>query len=84
MTKVEKAGERTLTKRVLEDQMRTRMQELWEQVQTAEAEIQEGHPTALDRFIEAAGTMVENFRLAKSNFGKNRVSITCYENDQCL
>lgn len=51
------------------------MQILWSEVQAAEEGIEEGDLGALDRFIYAAGTMIENFRLAKSNFNKNRVSV---------
>lgn len=78
-TKREKTVKRGLTKRILEDQMRQRMTELWEEVQAAEAAIDgggDGFSVALDRFIAAAGTMVENFRLARGNFGKNRVWCT--------
>ena len=64
-----------MTKTVLADQMKQKMQALWEEVQTAETEIGEGVAGALDRFISAGGTMVENFRMARSNFGKNRVSL---------
>ena len=74
LTKGEKAGQRKLTKRVLEDQMRSKMQNLWEDVQSAEEGIAGGNMGALERFIYAAGTMVENYRLAKGNFTKNRVS----------
>lgn len=50
------------------------MASLWDEVQEAEQGINEGEPWALDKFIQSAGTMVETFRLAKSNFTKNRVS----------
>ncbi|ORX38805.1 hypothetical protein BD324DRAFT_655212, partial [Kockovaella imperatae] len=72
MSKSEKVGQRKLTKRVLEEQMKTTMQSLWEDVQAAEEGIANGDLQALDRFIDAAGTMVENFRLAKANFNKTR------------
>ncbi len=74
-SKAEKAAARTLNKRVLEDQMRSKMEESWAEVKSAEEGIDEGDLGALDRFIYAAGTMIENFRLAKSNFTKNRVSV---------
>lgn len=63
-----------LNKRVLETQAAYTMQGLWEDVQKAEDGINNGDPWALDKFIHAAGTMIETFRLAKSNFTKNRVS----------
>lgn len=75
-TKRETTAARGLTKRILENQMQQRMKELWEEVQAAEAVIDaggEGFTMALDRFIAAAGTMVENFRMARGNFGRNRV-----------
>lgn len=58
--------------------MKQKMQALWEEVQAAEAEIGEGVAGALDRFISAGGLMVENFRMARSNFGKNRVSVAAF------
>ena len=76
MTKAEQVGERKLTRAVLEGQIRDQMQALWLAAQEAEAEIGQGSPSALDDFIQAAGTMVENFRLAKNNFTKSRVC-TC-------
>lgn len=63
-----------MNKRVLETQAAYTMQGLWEDVQKAEEGINNGDPWALDKFIHAAGTMIETFRLAKSNFTKNRVS----------
>jgi general transcription factor 3C polypeptide 3 (transcription factor C subunit 4) len=74
-TKADKIASRKLNKRVLEDQMKSAMQGLWEQVQAAEQGIEAVPPEvgALDRFIMSAGTMVENFRLAKGNFSKGRV-----------
>lgn len=65
-------SEQRLTKRVLENQATATMASLWEEVQEAEQGINEGEPWALDKFIHSAGTMVETFRLAKSNFTKNR------------
>lgn len=67
-----KAGR--MNKRVLETQAAHTMQGLWEDVQKAEDGINNGDPWALDKFIHSAGTMIETFRLAKSNFTKNRVS----------
>ncbi len=74
LNKSEKAAARKLTKRVLENQMRLKMRSLWDEVLEAEQGIDEGDPGALDQFIYAAGTMIENFRLARSNFSKSRVS----------
>ncbi|WVF69789.1 hypothetical protein IAT40_004568 [Kwoniella sp. CBS 6097] len=72
LNKAEKAANKRLTKRVLEDQMRTQMKNLWLDVQDAERGIDEGEAGALDRFISAAGTMIENYRLNRGNFSKSR------------
>ncbi|WRT64759.1 uncharacterized protein IL334_001693 [Kwoniella shivajii] len=72
LNKAEKAANKKLTKRVLEDQMRSQMQNLWQDVQDAEKGIDEGDIGALDRFIAAAGTMIENYRLNRGNFSKSR------------
>lgn len=72
-SKADQKATRRLTKKILEDQMRERMDGLWTQVHQAEEGIAEGQPGALDQFIFAAGTMIETFRLARRNFGKNRV-----------
>ena len=74
ISKSDKSASQKLTKGVLEDQMRTRMHSFWEDVKTAEEGIDNGDMGALDDFIYAAGTMIENYRLAKGNFAKNRVS----------
>nr|XP_018265461.1 uncharacterized protein I303_01827 [Kwoniella dejecticola CBS 10117]OBR87619.1 hypothetical protein I303_01827 [Kwoniella dejecticola CBS 10117] len=71
-TRAEKAANKKLTKRILEDQMRSQMQNLWKDVQDAEKGIEEGDIGALDRFISAAGTMIENYRLNRGNFSKSR------------
>ncbi|WWC67957.1 uncharacterized protein I206_101876 [Kwoniella pini CBS 10737] len=71
-TKAEKAAKKKLTKRILEDQMRSQMQNLWKDVQDAEKGIEEGDIGALDRFISAAGTMIENYRMNRGNFSKSR------------
>lgn len=67
--------------------MLARMQALWADAQAAEQGIGEGEAGALDRFIFAAGTMIETFRLAKGNFKKDRVSgfvsITCLAIHRC-
>lgn len=75
MTKADKTASQKLNKKILEEQMKQKMRQMWEEVQEAEAGIAEGDLGALDRFIFAAGTMIENFRFAKSNFRKNRVSV---------
>lgn len=74
-SKGERASVQRLNKRVLEAQAASTMNSLWDDVQIAEEGINDGEPWALDKFIHAAGTMIETFRLAKSNFTKNRV---CY------
>nr|XP_019047149.1 hypothetical protein I302_03756 [Kwoniella bestiolae CBS 10118]OCF26079.1 hypothetical protein I302_03756 [Kwoniella bestiolae CBS 10118] len=71
-TRAEKSANKKLTKRILEDQMRSQMQNLWQDVQDAEKGIEEGDIGALDRFISAAGTMIENYRLNRGNFTKSR------------
>lgn len=48
------------------------MKGLWADVREAEEGINEGEAWALDKFIHSAGTMIETFRLAKTNFTKNR------------
>ncbi|OCF58798.1 hypothetical protein L486_03288 [Kwoniella mangroviensis CBS 10435] len=71
-TRAERSANKKLTKRILEDQMRSQMQNLWKDVQDAERGIEEGDIGALDRFISAAGTMIENYRLNRGNFSKSR------------
>jgi general transcription factor 3C polypeptide 3 (transcription factor C subunit 4) len=61
-----------LNKRVLEAQASTTMKGLWQDVREAEEGINNGEAWALDKFIHSAGTMIETYRLAKSNFTKNR------------
>jgi general transcription factor 3C polypeptide 3 (transcription factor C subunit 4) len=77
-SKADKAANRNLTKKILEDQMRSAMQSLWQQVQSAERGIEASPPEegALERFIQSAGTMIENYRLARTNFTKGGVSYT--------
>ncbi|WWD21507.1 hypothetical protein CI109_105993 [Kwoniella shandongensis] len=72
LTKSERAANKKLTKRVLEDQMRSQMQSLWQDVQESEAGTERGDVGALDQFIQAAGTMIENYRLNRGNFTKSR------------
>jgi general transcription factor 3C polypeptide 3 (transcription factor C subunit 4) len=74
-SKADRSATQTLNKRILEQQMSDTMQDLWRQVQSAEEGITSDPPEegALDRFVMAAGTMIENYRLARSNFTKGRV-----------
>ena len=74
MSRTEKATHRTLTKRMLEDQMRQKMVSLWQEVLAAEKALDEGDVGALDAFILAAGTMIDNHRMAKQMFTRHRVS----------
>lgn len=67
------AGHR-LNKKVLEAQAAVTMNSLWQDVQKSEAELNNGNQWALEQFIQAAGTMIETFRLAKNNFSRTRVS----------
>jgi general transcription factor 3C polypeptide 3 (transcription factor C subunit 4) len=62
--------------------MRGRMQGLWADVLAAEEGIGKGEPGALDSFTYSAGTMIETYRLARGNFGKNRVSCLVLRNDR--
>jgi general transcription factor 3C polypeptide 3 (transcription factor C subunit 4) len=82
-TKADTAATRSLNKRILEDQMRHKMAEYWEEVQEAEAGIASGNIGALDKFVSAAGVMIENFRLAKRNFQKNRVCLNLWARMAC-
>jgi hypothetical protein len=74
VSKADKNAERSLTKRVLEDQMRQKMVALWQEVLTAERLLEEGDVEALDEFIHSAGTMIDNHRMAKQMFTRHRVS----------
>ena len=47
---------------------------LWEDVKYAEQGVTDGIRGAIDAFLEASGDMIEIFRMAKNNFGKDRVS----------
>lgn len=58
---------------MLEAQAASTMHSLWDDVQRSEEALNNGDPFALDQFIHAAGTMIETFRLAKSNFSRSRV-----------
>jgi hypothetical protein len=60
---------------MLEDQMRQKMVSLWQEVLEAERSLVEGDVGALDMFIQAAGTMIDNHRMAKHMFSRNRVSL---------
>jgi hypothetical protein len=74
VSKGDKNAERSLTKRILEDQMRQKMVALWQEVLTAERSLEEGDVGALDEFIHSAGTMIDNHRMAKQMFTRHRVS----------
>lgn len=63
-----------VSKRMLEEQLRSQMQNLWADVQEAERGTMEGEEGALERFVESAGLLIENYRMDRSNFTKNRVS----------
>lgn len=55
--------------------MRQKMVSLWQEVLEAERALDEGDVGALDMFIQAAGTMIDNHRMAKHMFGRNRVCV---------
>ncbi|KIY33595.1 general transcription factor 3C polypeptide 3 (transcription factor C subunit 4) [Cryptococcus gattii E566] len=61
-----------ISKRMLEEQLRSQMQNLWADVQDAERGTMEGEEGALERFVESAGLLIENYRMDRSNFTKNR------------
>ncbi|EIW71252.1 hypothetical protein TREMEDRAFT_27203, partial [Tremella mesenterica DSM 1558] len=71
-SKGDRSAEGMFTRRMLEEEMHSLMQSLWKDVQAAEEGIANGEVGALDKFVYAAETMVENFRVARNNFGKNR------------
>lgn len=57
---------------------------LWEDVKYAEQGVTDGMSGAIDAFIEASGDMIEIFRMAKGNFGKDRVRLIRFVCDQML
>ncbi|WVN89418.1 uncharacterized protein L203_104641 [Cryptococcus depauperatus CBS 7841] len=61
-----------ISRRTLEDQMKSQMHNLWLDVQDAERRTMQGEEGALDRFVESAGVLVENYRMDRSNFSKSR------------
>ncbi|KAL1412045.1 transcription factor TFIIIC subunit tfc4 [Vanrija albida] len=65
-------AERKATKISLQQQMADTMKRLFQDAELAEQQLNEGEPWALEAFTEAADRMIETFRLAKSNFSKNR------------
>ncbi|WOO80159.1 Transcription factor tau subunit sfc4 [Vanrija pseudolonga] len=65
-------AERKATKISLQQQMADTMKRLFQDAEAAEEQLNEGEPWALEAFTEAADRMIETFRLAKSNFSKNR------------
>lgn len=63
--------------------MRQKMVALWEDVNDAEASLELQEAGALDRFIYCAGTLVENHRLARRMFSKDRVRLSIAVNRDC-
>jgi hypothetical protein len=53
--------------------MRQTMVSLWQEVLQAEARSEEGDVGAIDGFINSAGTMIDNHRMAKHMFTRHRV-----------
>lgn len=74
-TRADRAAHQRLNRSILEDQTRQRMGNMWETVKQAEEGIGRGVQGDIEAFMQVAGTMVETFRLAGRNFGKNRVSL---------
>jgi len=52
------------------------MVSLWEEVLDAERMLDDGDVGALDMFIQAAGTMIDNHRMAKHMFTRHRVGLS--------
>jgi hypothetical protein len=71
--KNERIANAKLNKQLMQSQAQGTMERLWTDARSAEAGIEAGEPGALDLFVDAAGTMIETYRLARGNFGKNRV-----------
>lgn len=63
---------------MLEDQMRQKMVSLWQEVLAAETALDEGDVDALGGFIESAGTMIDNHRMAKHMFTRHRVRLPIF------
>jgi hypothetical protein len=55
--------------------MRQTMVSLWQEVLQAEARSEEGDVGAIDDFINSAGTMIDNHRMAKHMFTRHRVRL---------
>jgi len=55
--------------------MRQTMVSLWQEVLQAEERLEEGDVGALDEFINSAGTMIDNHRMAKHMFTRHRVGL---------
>ena len=70
----ERSARERLERSIMEDQTKQQMALFWSQVQHLEESIGEGKAGAIEQFMQVAGSMVETFRLAGRNFGKNRVS----------
>ena len=73
VSRTDRTAHRVFTKRMLEDQMRQKMVSLWQEVLEAEKALDDGDVDALGAFISAAGTMIDNHRMAKHMFTRHRV-----------
>lgn len=73
-TRAERTAQARLNKSVYQDQMRQSMQDMLGQAKEAEEQMGQGSMASLEEFMMVAGNMIETFRLAGRNFGKNRVS----------
>lgn len=56
--------------------MRSTMVSLWEEVLDAERMLDDGDVGALEMFIQAAGTMIDNHRMAKHMFKRDKVGLS--------
>jgi len=68
---------------MLEDQMRQTMGSLWQEVLVAEQMLDDGDVGALDMFIQSAGTMIDNHRMAKHMFTRHRVGVSFKSSNIC-
>jgi hypothetical protein len=73
-TKAERNARAQLSKSVYQDQMRQNLQGMLQELHELEATVAEKESReAFEEYMMLAGSMVETFRLAGRNFGKNRV-----------
>ncbi|KAL7422288.1 transcription factor TFIIIC subunit tfc4 [Cryptotrichosporon argae] len=74
MSRSERRARNKLNRRLVAEGAIPALQKLWGEMEAAELAANEPDPPprALDRFLEAAGSLIETFRLAPKNFGKNR------------